>query len=102
MVRRVLIKIGGRAFEGERGFKELAATINANREIELIIVHGGGSEISQALTKAHRETRFIDGIRVTSAEDIKIVEKVLSEKINQRIAIWLSAGHALAGHAAGT
>ena len=92
MVRRVLIKIGGRAFEGERGFKELAATINANREIELIIVHGGGSEISQALTKAHRETRFIDGIRVTSAEDIKIVEKVLSEKINQRIAIWLSAG----------
>jgi acetylglutamate kinase len=91
MISRILIKIGGRAFESEEGFSELAAAINKNHGIEVIIVHGGGAEISQALKDAKRETRFIDGIRVTRAEDIKIVENVLSGTINQRIAAWLSA-----------
>lgn len=87
---RILIKIGGRAFEGEQGFKDLAEAINSTRNVELIMVHGGGSEISQALKNANRETRFIDGIRVTRAEDIKIVESVLSININQRIVTWLT------------
>lgn len=91
MKHRILIKIGGRAFDGEQGFKELAAAIKSNHELELIIVHGGGAEISQALKNAKRKTEFIDGIRVTRAEDIRIVEDVLSGSINQRIADWLSA-----------
>jgi acetylglutamate kinase len=86
---RILLKIGGRAFEGEQGFKDLAAAIKSNRETEVVIVHGGGAEISQALKDANRKTQFIDGIRVTLADDIKIVEKVLSKTINQRIALWL-------------
>jgi acetylglutamate kinase len=90
MKPRVLIKIGGRAFEGEQGFKELAAAIKSGNGLELIIVHGGGAEISQALKIAKRETKFIDGIRVTRAEDIKIVEDVLSGTVNLRIASWLS------------
>ena len=91
MTSRILIKIGGRAFEGEQGFKDLATAIKSSRNVEIVIVHGGGAEISQALKDANRETRFIDGIRVTRAEDIKIVEKVLSETINQRIVSWLTA-----------
>ncbi|MBT8363924.1 MAG: acetylglutamate kinase [Deltaproteobacteria bacterium] len=87
---RILIKIGGRAFDGEQGFRELAAAIKSSHELELIIVHGGGAEISQALKDAKRETKFIDGIRVTRAEDIKIVEDVLSGTVNLRIASWLS------------
>jgi len=90
MKSRILIKIGGRAFEGEQGFKELAIAINASPELELMIVHGGGAEISQALKDAKRETKFIDGIRVTRAEDIRIVEDVLSGTVNLRIASWLS------------
>jgi acetylglutamate kinase len=90
MKPRILIKIGGRAFEGESGFTDLAAAIKSNPDLEVIIVHGGGAEISQALKKAHRETVFVDGIRVTRAEDIKIVEAVLSGTINGRIAGWLS------------
>jgi len=89
MKSRILIKIGGRAFEGEQGFKELAEAITSTRETEIIIVHGGGAEISQALKDANRKTQFIDGIRVTRAADIKIVEAVLSKTINQRIALWL-------------
>ncbi len=89
MEHRILLKIGGRAFEGEQGFKELAAAIKSGPAPELIIVHGGGAEITQALKIAKRETEFIDGIRVTRAEDIKIVEDVLSGIVNLRIASWL-------------
>ena len=90
MKSRILIKIGGRAFGGELGFKDLAAAIKSNRESEIVIVHGGGAEISQALKEANRKTEFIDGIRVTHAEDIKIVEAVLSDTINPRIVSWLN------------
>ncbi len=91
MNSRILIKIGGRAFDGEKGFQDLAAAIKSRPDLELIMVHGGGAEISQALRAANRETQFVDGIRVTRAEDIRIVEEVLSGTINQRIAGWLSA-----------
>jgi acetylglutamate kinase len=91
MTTRILIKIGGRAFDGEAGFRELAAAIRANPEAEVVIVHGGGAEISQALKAAGRETVFVDGMRVTQAEDVRIVERVLSEEVNRRIAGWLAA-----------
>ena len=90
MNSRILIKIGGRAFDGEDGFRALARAIRANPEAEVIIVHGGGAEISQALKAAGRETVFVDGMRVTQAEDVQIVESVLSGAINERIAGWLS------------
>jgi len=90
MKPRILIKIGGLAFKGEDGFKDLAQTIRSIQHVEIIIVHGGGAEISQALKDADRESVFIDGIRITQAEDIKIVENVLSETINRRISGWLS------------
>lgn len=87
---RILIKIGGKAFEGPTGFKDLAQSMKINQDFQVIIVHGGGVEISQAFKDANRETVFIDGIRVTQAKDIKIVENVLSGTINQRIASFLS------------
>ena len=90
MKSRILIKIGGRAFEGEPGYKELAAAIKSGHGMELIIVHGGGAEISRALKNAKRKTKFIDGIRVTREADIKIVEDVLSGVVNLRIASRLS------------
>ncbi len=91
MKSRILIKIGGRAFEGRQGFQELAAAIRQNAPAEIILVHGGGAEISRALKAAGRTTRFVDGIRVTGDADIKIVEEVLTGTINQRIVSWLRA-----------
>jgi acetylglutamate kinase len=91
MSHRILIKIGGRAFEDELGFRELAEAILAAEKVDVIIVHGGGAEISQALKDAGRKTEFIDGIRVTRAEDIEIVEAVLSGTVNRRISSWLEA-----------
>jgi len=90
MPQRLLIKIGGRAFEQETGFQQLAQAIQSLPHVEFGILHGGGAEISQALKDHGRPTRFIDGIRVTQAEDMAIIEKVLSETVNRRIASWLS------------
>ncbi len=88
--RRVLIKIGGRAFNDREGFAELAEAVK-RLSAEVILLHGGGAEISQALQAAGRETKFVDGVRITEKEDIEIVERVLSGTINGRIADWLEA-----------
>ncbi len=87
---RIVLKIGGRAFESEAGYKSLAKSQKKSKDAEFIIVHGGGVEISQALKSANRETVFVDGLRVTTAEDIEIVEQVLSGTINDRIAACLA------------
>ena len=84
-MRRILLKLGGRAFDSSLTFSELGQAIMNFQNSQFIIVHGGGSEISQALKDAGRQTRFIDGIRVTEQEDIAIVEQVLSRTINPRI-----------------
>ena len=94
MKSRILIKIGGRAFADESGFRQLAEAILSANNVEVLIVHGGGAEISQALKDAGRQTEFIDGIRVTRAEDIQIVEGVLSGTVNPRITSWLEANGA--------
>ena len=91
MNHRILIKIGGRAFSDEQGFRELSEAIKSNSDLEIVIVHGGGAEISRALKDAGRKTEFIDGIRITRAEDIQIVEGVLSGTVNLRISGWLEA-----------
>jgi acetylglutamate kinase len=91
MKKRIVLKIGGRAFENEAGYQSLAQSQKLAKHVEIIIVHGGGAEISQALKSANRETVFVDGLRVTTAEDIAIVEQVLSGTINERIAACLSS-----------
>jgi acetylglutamate kinase len=89
MTVRILLKIGGQAFEGPEGYRELAEGIRANPAAEVMIVHGGGREISRALETAGRETRFVDGVRVTAAEDVAIVESVLTGGVNPRIVSML-------------
>jgi len=86
MNSRLLIKIGGCAFEKEDGFRELAQAIKSIPDMEIIIVHGGGAEISNALKEHGRKITFVDGIRITQAADMQIIENVLSQTINQRIA----------------
>jgi len=85
---RLLIKIGGRAFSDKMGFAELARAIQGVYA-QIIVLHGGGAEISQALQDAGRESVFIDGVRITQKEDVEIVEAVLSGTVNHRIASWL-------------
>jgi acetylglutamate kinase len=89
-MQRILIKIGGKVFENGQGLVSLAASIRQADTAQYIIVHGGGVEITQALNQANRPTIFENGLRITAAEDMEIIEQVLSEKINSRIASALT------------
>lgn len=86
MSRLIVIKLGGKSLEGEAGYASLGRAIHALTDVQVVIVHGGGAEISAALRLACREPIFIDGLRVTTPEDMVIVERVLSQEINGRIA----------------
>ncbi|MBN1479953.1 acetylglutamate kinase [candidate division KSB1 bacterium] len=89
MKKRILLKIGGAAFSDKAAFAELAGAIKS-LDAEVLILHGGGVEISEALKAAKRETVFINGVRITQKEDVDIVESILSETINGRIASYLT------------
>jgi len=87
--RTILIKLGGQALEGVEGYLSLGRAIRSLANVAVMVVHGGGAEISKALRQADRQPVFIDGLRVTTPEDMEIVEKVLSDEVNGRIAAYL-------------
>lgn len=86
MARILVVKLGGKSLEGEAGYSSLGRAIKALTDVQVVVVHGGGAEISEALRAADREPVFVDGLRVTTPDDMVIVERVLSQDINRRIA----------------
>ncbi|WMJ80725.1 acetylglutamate kinase [Clostridium sp. MB40-C1] len=58
--------------------------------INLVIVHGGGPEISKWLKKIGIESKFINGLRITDKSSMEIIEMVLSGKLNKNISAFLS------------
>ena len=53
--------------------------------IKVVLVHGGGPEITEMLTKVGKKTEFVDGLRVTDKETVDIVQMVLAGKINKNL-----------------
>ena len=53
--------------------------------INVVLVHGGGPEISQMLGKIGKESKFVNGLRVTDAETIDVVQMVLAGKVNKTL-----------------
>ena len=51
--------------------------------INVVLVHGGGPEISAMLKKIGKESKFINGMRYTDAETMDIVQMVLAGKVNK-------------------
>lgn len=51
--------------------------------IHVVLVHGGGPEISEMLKKTGKENRFVNGLRYTDAETMEIVQMVLAGKVNK-------------------
>ena len=58
--------------------------------IKVVIVHGGGPEITQFLKKVGKESSFVSGLRVTDEETVEIAEMVLDGKINSEIVTLLN------------
>lgn len=85
--RVVLIKIGGSTLVDQTLFDRLAEDVVLLHSVGIkpIIVHGGGPQIGHELRLAGKETSFIDGLRVTDQETLKIVSKVLKGQVGRRI-----------------
>ena len=93
-----VIKIGGSVLNKlPKAFYEMIVQLKDSGQCQPIIVHGGGPEINQTLTKLEIEPEFTEGLRVTSEEVLKVVETVLSGTINKQIVknFYKSGGSAL-------
>ncbi len=84
---RAVIKYGGAAMvdpELKRSFAQDVVLLQA-AGLRPVVVHGGGPEITRTLERMGQKTEFVDGQRVTGAEDMRIVEMVLTGKVNTEI-----------------
>lgn len=88
--RRIVIKIGGRALETRRAADELAGEL-ALLSGEVVLVHGGGSEVSAWCEKLGIEPRFENGLRVTDAATLEVAAAVLAGLANKRLVAGLRA-----------
>lgn len=78
-----VIKLGGRAQDApELGGDLTRAVENGDR---LVVLHGGGDEVTGLMRSLGREPTFVQGRRVTTSEDLDIVRMVLSGRINKRL-----------------
>ena len=85
--KTVVVKYGGSTMEEERMKRSFALDIVLLKYIGLnpVVVHGGGPQIGEMLTKMGKKSQFIEGMRVTDRETMDIVEMVLVGKVNKEI-----------------
>ncbi len=83
----VVVKYGGAAMIEEHLKKNFAQDIVQLQSLGMlpVIVHGGGPEVSKAMEQLGQKVSFIDGLRVTSSENLKVTEMVLSGTVNKEI-----------------
>ncbi len=83
----VVIKYGGNAMINEHLKEQVMEDIALLRLIgvKVVLVHGGGPEISEVMAKMGKKPEFIDGCRVTDKETVDIVQMVLAGKINKTL-----------------
>ena len=85
--KTVVVKYGGNAMINEELKDAVMSDIVLMQlvGINVVLVHGGGPEISSMLKKIGKESRFIKGMRYTDAETMDIVQQVLAGKVNKQL-----------------
>ena len=95
----VVVKYGGNAMINEQLKQQVMEDIALLWLIgvKVVLVHGGGPEISETMKKLGKQAVFIDGLRVTDKETVDIVQMVLAGKINKTLVnlIQTKGGHAV-------
>lgn len=84
-----MVKLGGRTQRDSRLAGILAGLIESGERV--VIVHGGGDQISELQRQAGREPQFIQGRRVTTHEDLELIRMVLSGSTNKELVASLVA-----------
>jgi acetylglutamate kinase len=90
--KRAVIKYGGAAMVRPDLKDRFAEDVRLLQAVGLspIIVHGGGPEISRTLEQMGQTSEFVDGLRVTDAASLKVVEMVLTGQINKEVVASLA------------
>ena len=90
--KTVVVKYGGNAMVDEALKQSFARNIALMNQVGIhtVVVHGGGPQIKELLGQLGKETETIQGMRVTDAETMDVVEMVLGAKVNKSIVTMLS------------
>ena len=95
----VVIKYGGSAMQSETLKNSVVRDVILLHLIgvKVVLVHGGGPEITDLLTRLGKETQFVGGLRVTDRETVEVAQMVLAGKVNKSLVnlIECSGGHAV-------
>jgi len=88
----VVIKYGGNAMTEERLKRSFAQNVVMMKQVGInpVVVHGGGPQIGEMLKKLAIESEFLDGMRVTNADTMDVVEMVLGGAVNKSIVSLLN------------
>ena len=95
---RVLIKLGGTLLDDADSRHRLAREIVAvvRQGVETVVVHGGGKQMTRFLAERGIESRFVNGLRVTTPEVLDAVLKVFAGSVNQELVSALNRAGARA------
>jgi acetylglutamate kinase len=90
--RTFVVKYGGHAMGDPEAARDFAEDIVLLKAVGInpVVVHGGGPQIGEMLTKLGVKSSFIDGLRVTDEATAKVAEMVLSGAINKELVGWLA------------
>ena len=85
--KNIVIKYGGAAMDGDALKSSFARDIVLMKLVGMkpVVVHGGGPQIGKLLERIGKESRFVDGMRVTDSETMDVVEMVLGGLVNKEI-----------------
>ena len=95
---RILVKLGGTLLDEHAVRASLASQIaRASRDgFEVVVVHGGGKQMTRFLAERGIESRFVNGLRVTTPETMDAVVKVLAGTVNHELVAALTKAGACA------
>ena len=85
--KTIVVKYGGHAMGDEKVAADFARDVVLMKQVGInpVVVHGGGPQIAKMLERLKVKSEFVDGLRVTDAATVEIVEMVLSGAINKEI-----------------
>ncbi len=90
--KTVVIKYGGSVLDaGAAGTVVEDLVLLKGAGVNPVLVHGGGPEITRMLDRMGKETRFVEGLRVTDAETMEVVEMVLAGRANKAMVTMIGA-----------
>ena len=97
-MNRTLIKLGGTLLDDPASRQRLAGEIAAVAAsgVQLVVVHGGGKQMTRYLAERGIESHFVNGLRVTTPETVDAVLKVFAGSVNHELVASLNRAGALA------